>query len=154
MHDVVKKLSRYLKLPQSVYLKKTNCQIMPRDMNTSKPLNGSFPPLFATAGSLLLPVSTGSLLLPVSTGSLLLPVSTGRNSETPDCDHLCKQEGREEGNVLFNDLQATFYLQEYGFSHRVKDDSYVKRGNPLPLPYVLLFLINSKGVLYAPSHRG
>ena len=34
----------------------------------------------------------------------------------------------------------------------VKDHSDSEKGNPL-LPHRLLFLINSKGLLYAPSHR-
>ena len=34
----------------------------------------------------------------------------------------------------------------------VKDHSDSERGNPLP-PHGLLFLINSKGSLYAPTYR-
>ena len=34
----------------------------------------------------------------------------------------------------------------------VKDHSDSERGNPLP-PHGLLFSIDSKGLLYAPSHR-
>ena len=52
---------------------------------------------------------------------------------------------RKEGNVLFN----------YGYisvRHIVKDHSDCKKGNLLP-PHRLLFLINSKDFLYAPSHR-
>ena len=53
---------------------------------------------------------------------------------------------------LFNDALNTFYLRLYGVGHMVKDHSDSERGNPLP-PYRLLFPINSKGSLYAPSHR-
>ena len=58
----------------------------------------------------------------------------------------------KEGNVLFNDTLNTFYLRLYGVGHMVKDHSDSERGNPLP-PHGLLFPINSKGSLYAPSHR-
>ena len=58
----------------------------------------------------------------------------------------------KEGNVLFNDALDTFYLRSYGVGHMVKDDSDSERGNPLP-SHGLLFPINSKGFLYAPSHR-
>ena len=60
-------------------------------------------------------------------------------------------EGRKEGHVLFNDTLNTFYLRIYGVRHMVKDHSDNKRGNPLP-PHRLLFSINSKVFLYAPSH--
>ena len=59
---------------------------------------------------------------------------------------------RKEGNVLFNDALNTFYLRLYGVRHMVKDHSDSEKGNPL-LPHRLLFSINSKGLLYAPSHR-
>ena len=61
-------------------------------------------------------------------------------------------EGRKEGNVLFNDALNTFYLRLYGVRHMVEDHSDSERGNPLP-PHGLLFPINSKGFLYAQSHR-
>ena len=54
------------------------------------------------------------------------------------------QEGRKEGNVLFNDTLNTFYLLLYGVGHMVKDNSDSERGNPL-LPHGLVFTINSKG---------
>ena len=57
-----------------------------------------------------------------------------------------------EGNVLFNDALNTFYLWLYGVRYMVKDHSDSEKGNPLP-PHGLLFLINSKVLLYAPSHR-
>ena len=38
-----------------------------------------------------------------------------------------------------------------GIRHMVKGHSDSKKGNPLP-PHRLLFSINSKGFLYAPSH--
>ena len=60
--------------------------------------------------------------------------------------------GRKEGNVLFNDALNTFYLRLYGIRHMVKDHSDSEKGNPL-LPHRLLFPINSKDFLYAPSHR-
>ena len=53
-------------------------------------------------------------------------------------------EGRNEGNVLFNNALNTFYLRLYGVGHMVKDHSDSERGNPL-LPHRLLFSISSKG---------
>ena len=58
----------------------------------------------------------------------------------------------KEGNVLFNDALNTFYFRLYGVGHMVKDHSDSERGHPLP-PHGLLFPINSKGSLNAPSHR-
>ena len=43
-----------------------------------------------------------------------------------------REEGRKEGNVLFNDALNTFYLRLYGVIHMVKDHSDSERGNPLP----------------------
>ena len=57
-----------------------------------------------------------------------------------------------EKNVLFNDALNTFYLRLYGIRHMVKDHSDSEKGNLLP-PHRLLLSINSKGSLYAPSHR-
>ena len=57
---------------------------------------------------------------------------------------LLDQEGRKEGNVLFNDALNTFYLLLYGVTHMVKDHSDSEKGNPLP-PHRLLLSINSKG---------
>ena len=57
-----------------------------------------------------------------------------------------------ERNVLFNDALNTFYLRLYGIRHMVKDHSDSEKGNPLP-PHRLLLSINSKVLLYAPSHR-
>ena len=54
------------------------------------------------------------------------------------------KEGRQEGNVLFNDALNTFYLQLYSIRHMVKDHSDSEKGNPL-LPHMLLFPISSKG---------
>ena len=53
-------------------------------------------------------------------------------------------EGRKEGNVLFNDALNTFYLWLYGVRHMVKDHSDSEKGNLLP-PHRLLFSISSKG---------
>ena len=58
----------------------------------------------------------------------------------------------KEGNVLFNDTLNTFYLRLYGIKHMVKDHSDSERGNPLSL-HRLLFTINNKVFLYAPSDR-
>ena len=55
------------------------------------------------------------------------------------------QEGRKEGNVLFNDALNTFYLRLYGVGHMIKDHSDFERENPLP-PHRLL-------LVYVPSHR-
>ena len=57
---------------------------------------------------------------------------------------LLKDNGRKEGNVLFNDTLNTFYLRLYGVRHMVKDHSDSERGNLLP-PHGLLFPISSKG---------
>ena len=57
-----------------------------------------------------------------------------------------------EGNVLFNDALNTFYLRLHDVRHMVKDHSDSERGNPLP-PHGLLLSINSRVLLYAPSHR-
>ena len=65
---------------------------------------------------------------------------------------LLKLMSRKEGNVLLNDALNTFYLRLYGVRHMVKDHSDSEKGNPLP-PHRLLFTINSKVLLYAPSHR-
>ena len=54
------------------------------------------------------------------------------------------EQGRKEGNVLFNDALNTFYPRLYGVRHMVKDHSDSEKGNPLP-PHRLLFPINSKG---------
>ena len=43
--------------------------------------------------------------------------------------HLLHEEGRKEGNVLFNDVFNTFYLRLYGVGHMVKDHSNSERGN-------------------------
>ena len=59
---------------------------------------------------------------------------------------------KTERNVLFNDALNTFYLRLYGVRHMVRDHSDSEKGNPLP-PHRLLLSINSKGFLYAPSHR-
>ena len=60
------------------------------------------------------------------------------------CRCVQNNEGRKEGNVLFNDALDTFYLQLYGVRHMVKDHSESEKGNPLP-PHRLLLSINSKG---------
>ena len=54
------------------------------------------------------------------------------------------QEGRKEGNVLFNDALNTFCLRLYGVRHMVMDHSDGERGNPPP-PHRLLFPIRNKG---------
>ena len=61
-------------------------------------------------------------------------------------------KGRKEGHVFFNDALNTFYLQLYGVKHMVMDHSDSEKGNPLP-PHRLLFPINTRVLLYAPSHR-
>ena len=58
----------------------------------------------------------------------------------------------KERNVLFNNALNTFYLRLYGIRHMVTDHSDSEKGYPLP-PHRLLLSINSKGSLYAPSHR-
>ena len=49
-------------------------------------------------------------------------------------------------------LSTNFILRFYGVGHMVKDHSDSERGNSLP-PHGLLFPINIKDSLYAPSHR-
>ena len=61
-------------------------------------------------------------------------------------------EGRKEGNVLFNDALNTFYVRLYGVGHMVKDHSDSERENPLP-PHGLLFPINSKGSFICTIHQ-
>ena len=39
-------------------------------------------------------------------------------------------EGRKEGNVLFNDALNTFYLRLYGVRHMVKDHSDSEKRKP------------------------
>ena len=56
------------------------------------------------------------------------------------------KEGRNEGNVLFNDALNTFYLMLYGIGHTVKDNSD-ERENQLPPLHGLLILINCKDSL-------
>ena len=58
--------------------------------------------------------------------------------------------GREEGNVFFNDALNTFYLRLYGLGHMIKEHSDSERGNPPPPLHELLLLINSKeyGLLF------
>ena len=69
------------------------------------------------------------------------------------CDVRLEQiQIRNEGNVLFNDALNTCYLRLYGVRHMVEDHSDSEKGNPLP-PHGLLFPINSRVILYAPSHR-
>ena len=63
-----------------------------------------------------------------------------------------ERERERERDVLFNDALNTFYLRLYGVRHMVKDHSDSEKGNLLP-PHRLLLSINSKGFLYAPSHR-
>ena len=63
-----------------------------------------------------------------------------------------RETSRKEGNVLFNDALNTFYLRLYGVRHMVKDHSDSEKENPL-MPHRLLFPINSKVLLYAPTHR-
>ena len=63
-----------------------------------------------------------------------------------------ERERERERDVLFNDALNTFYLRLYGVRHMVKDHSDSEKGNPLP-PHRLLLSINSKVLLYAPSHR-
>ena len=52
-------------------------------------------------------------------------------------------EGREEGNVLFNDALNTFLIWLYDIQHMVKDHSDSERGKLL-LPHGLLFPYSSK----------
>ena len=51
---------------------------------------------------------------------------------------------RKEGNVLFNNILNTFYLEIDGLRHMVKVHSDNERGYPL-LPHGLQYLISSNG---------
>ena len=53
-------------------------------------------------------------------------------------------EGRKEGNILFNDAPSMCYLRLYDVKHIVKDLSDSDRGNAL-LTHGLLFPIGCKG---------
>ena len=56
-------------------------------------------------------------------------------------------EGRKEGNVLFNEALNTFYLWLYGIRHMVKDHSHSETGNSLP-PHGLLFPVSRQDNIY------
>ena len=62
-------------------------------------------------------------------------------------------EGRKEGNVLFNDALNTFYLRLYGVRHMVKDHSDSEKGNLLPPHSGYSVRLTARVLLYAPSHR-
>ena len=59
---------------------------------------------------------------------------------------------REREMFYLTTHSTHFYLRLYGVRHMVKDHSDSEKGNPLP-PHRLLFPINNKGSLYAPSHK-
>ena len=61
------------------------------------------------------------------------------------------KEGRKEGNDFLT-MHSTHFIYGYMASDMVKDHSDSEKGSPLP-PHRLLFPINSKFFLYAPSHR-
>ena len=54
--------------------------------------------------------------------------------------------------MFYLTTHSTHFIYGYMASDSVKDHSDSERGNPLP-PRGILFPINSKGFLYAPSHR-
>ena len=54
--------------------------------------------------------------------------------------------------MFYLTTHSTHFIYGYIASDMVKDHSDSEKGNPLP-PHRLLFPINSKGLLYAPSHR-
>ena len=67
----------------------------------------------------------------------------------------CCEEGRKEGNVLFNDALNTFYLRSYGVRNMVKDHGDSQIWNPLLILHGLLFSISSKGSFICTiSHTG
>ena len=65
-------------------------------------------------------------------------------------DHSDSEGGRKE--TFYLTTHSTHFIYGYMASNMVKDHSDSEKGNPLP-PHRLLFTINSKGSLYAPSHR-
>ena len=61
------------------------------------------------------------------------------------------QEGRKEGNVLFNDALNTFYLRLYGVIHMVTDHSESEETRCRHMGYS--FRLAARVLLYASSHR-
>ena len=61
--------------------------------------------------------------------------------------------GRKEGNVLFNDALNTFYLRLYGVRHMVKDHSDSEGEETRCRNMGYSFRLAGRVLLYAPSHR-
>ena len=61
-----------------------------------------------------------------------------------------RKEGREEGNVLFNDALNTFYLRLYGVRHRT---IHIVRKETCCCHIGYSFRLTSRVLLYAPSQR-
>ena len=76
-------------------------------------------------------------------------------------DHSDSENGRKEGNVLFNDTLNTFYLRLYGVRHMVKDHSdseieifnilycLIKKGSFLTLFVSIYFFVR----LFSPKRK-
>ena len=65
---------------------------------------------------------------------------------------IAREEGKKEGNILFNDAVNTFYLRLYGVRHMVKDHSDSERGTHYRhMGYS--FRLAATVLLYASSHR-
>ena len=62
------------------------------------------------------------------------------------------EEGRKEGNVLFNDALNTLYLRLYGIRYMVKDHSY-RREETCCRHIGYRFRLAARVLLYASSHR-
>ena len=63
------------------------------------------------------------------------------------------RETWKEGNVLFNNILNTFYLQLYGIGHMVKDHSDRDRKLIAATTWATLFRLAARVLLYALSHR-
>ena len=67
-------------------------------------------------------------------------------------DPYMRLSGKKEGHLLLNDALNIYYLRIYDIRHMIKGHSRSERGNPLPPNRLFLVPINSKVILYAPSH--
>ena len=63
------------------------------------------------------------------------------------------EEGRKEGNVLFNNALNTFYLRLYGVIHMVKDNQ-IAREETSCRHMGYSFRLTARVLLYASSQTG
>ena len=81
-----------------------------------------------------------------------LPKIINNNYLTSVTQFIGKEEGRKEGNVLFNDALDTFYLRLYGIGHMVKGTQIV-REETCCCHIGYSFQLTARVLLYASSHR-